>query len=320
MNRRDFLLMTGAALAAPVQAVAQSANMPTVGILMLGNPDPSPFVRELKQGLRDLGYVEGRNIRFELRSAEGNSPRLAPLAADLVAMPVDVLVAFQTPAATVAKAATPTLPIVMAGVGDPVGTGLIDSLDRPGGNLTGVSGAAAELGAKNVELIHEVFPSARRIAFLANVNDPLHRLMLRHVTSAGNLLRVEIKPVLVTGAGELEGHFTEVAAWGAEAVLVQPSLPNRPVADLAIRFKLPAVAPHPSFTHAGGLMSYAADFDALYRQGAGLVDKVIKGRKPADLPVELATKYRLTLNLRTARALEFMPPPTLLARADEVIE
>jgi putative ABC transport system substrate-binding protein len=318
VKRREFIAVFGSAMiAGPVAAQGRPAK---IGMLVLGNPDPAPFLKEFKESLRELGYIEGQNIQFEIRSADRQPANLAPLAAELVALKVDVLVAFQTPAATAAKQATQDIPIFMAGVGDPVGTGLVASLARPGGNITGVTGAAAELGAKNVELIREVFPSTRRLAFLVNANDPLHKPLLEYILGAAKTLSMEVKPILVKSAEQLESDFVDIEKWRAEAVIVQPSLPNRQIADLAIKHRLPAIAPHSSFTAAGGLMSYSADFDELYRQGAAVVDKILKGRKPADLPVEMATKFRLIFNLKTAKAIGITVPASMLARADQVIE
>jgi putative ABC transport system substrate-binding protein len=319
MRRRAFIAGFGGAMLLPAIGLAQG-QMPTIGILALGNPDPESFLKAFKSGLAELGYVEGQNVRVEFRSADRNPANLAPRAAELVKLGVDVLVAFQTPAVTAAKHATSSIPIVMGSAGDPVGTGLVASLARPGGNITGVSGASAELGAKNLDVIREVLPSARRVAVIANAPDPFSKPFLAHIQAAGKALNVEIKPVPVRKAEELDRDFAELKTWGAQALIVQPSLPGKQVADLALRYRFPATAPNSAFSEAGGLMSYSADLESLYRQSATYVDKILKGRKPADLPVELAAKFRLVVNLKTAKALGIAMPGTMLTRADEVIE
>jgi putative ABC transport system substrate-binding protein len=311
--------MFGVAVAWPTVLVAQSRS-PKIGVLALGNPDPEIFLKQFRVGLRDLGYIEGQNIQLELRSAGGDANRLSSVAAELVAAKPDMIMAFQTPAATAAKEATKDIPIILSGVGDPVGTGLISSLARPGGNITGLSSATAEMGAKNLELIREVFPSARRVAVLANATDPFSKPLLERIQAAAKTLNVEINPVSVQDSNNFESHVEDIAKWQADAVIVQPSLPHRQVADLAIKYRLPAFAPHAAFTAAGGLMSYSNDADEGYRRCVTFVDKVLKGRKPADLPVELPTKFLLLINLKTAKAIGVTVPGIMLTRADNVIE
>ena len=319
MRRREFTALFGAAVVWPGAAMAQGGT-PRIAVLALGNPDPQTFMKEFREGLRELGYVAGQNIQLELRSAGGDASKLAPLAAELVATKVDIIVGFQTPAATAAKQATTNIPIVLAGVGDPIGTGLIASLARPGGNITGVSSATGEMGAKNLELIREVLPSARKVALLANASDPFSKSLLEHIQAAAKALNVEINAVMVHGTDQLDAHFEDIAKWQADAIIVQPTLPHRRVAELAIKHRLPAFAPNAAFTAAGGLMSYANHPDATYRQSAVFVDKILKGRKPADLPVELPTKYWLAINLKTAKAIGVAVPGLMLTRADDVIE
>jgi putative tryptophan/tyrosine transport system substrate-binding protein len=319
VRRREFAALLGAAAVWPAAVVAQSRT-PRIGVLALGNPDPQIFLNEFREGLRELGYIEGQNIRLEVRSAGGDANKLAPLAAELIAAKVDMIVGFQTPAATAAKQATKDIPIVLAGVGDPVGTGLIASLARPGGNITGVSAATAEMGAKNLDLIREVLPSARRVAVLANAPDPFSKPLLEHIQAAAKTLNIEIRPAMAPGADQLDAHVEDIARWKADAVIVQPSLPHRRVADLAIKHRLPAFAPNAAFPAAGGLMSYSNNSEAGYRQCAIFVDKILKGRKPADLPVELPTKFLLVVNLKTAKAIGVTVPGIMLTRADDVIE
>ena len=321
MKRREFLgVFGGAAAAWPIAGLAQLSKVPRIGILALGNLDPALFLREFREGLRALGYIEGQSIALEFRSAAGDPRKLALLAAELVALKVDIIAAFQTPAITAAKQATAEIPIVMAGVGDPVGSGFVASLARPGGNLTGMSGATAELGGKNLELIREALPSTRRVAVLVNTPDPFHKPFLENMLASGRTLGLEIKPILLRGAEEIDASFAETTTWRAEAVIVQPSFPHKRFADTALKHRLPAFAPHSDFSVAGGLMSYSADSLAMYRESASFVDKIIKGRNPADLPVQIATKFLLVVNLKTATALGLTLPPTLLTRADQVIE
>jgi putative ABC transport system substrate-binding protein len=321
MKRREFIAGAGSAVAWAAAGSAQEDKIAKIGILALGHPDPAPLLKSLREGLRELGYEEGKNIQLEFRSAQGRPDKLSALAAELVALKVDLIVAFQTPAATAAKQVTHDVPIVMDTVGDPVGTGLVASLARPGGNITGVTGATAELGAKNLELVREVLPAVRRVAVLANAPDPFSKPFLEHIQSAATTLKIEIKPIKVAhGVDELDADFAEIANWQAQAVVVQPSLPEKQIAELALKYKVPAFAPTAGFPALGGLMSYSADLDALYRKGARFIDNILKGRKPADLPVELATKFLLVVNLKTAKALGVSVPGTMLTRADEVIE
>src|SRR5579859_1357746 len=226
MRRREFIALGAGAIAfLPPRVLAQQGSMRTIGVLVLGNPDPAPFIKGLREELHDLGYREGQDIQFEVHSAGGKAAEPAVQAAQLVERKVDVIVAFQTPAATAAKKVTIEIPIVMEAA-DPVETGLIASLDHPGGNLTGISGATAELAGKTMELIGEALPSARRVAILANANDPFHVLFLKHTQAAASSLKMEIKVVMVRSAGELESDFEGIAKWPADAVLAQPSLPT----------------------------------------------------------------------------------------------
>ena len=230
-----------------------------------------------------------------------------------------MLFAYPTPAATAIKQATKTIPIVISSA-DPVGTGLVESLARPGGNITGVSTAVSELGAKNLEVLREALPSAHRVAILGNANDPFHKSFMAHIQTAAPALKIELMPFLLHGGEGLDDAFGQVQKGGAEAVLLQPSLPSKRIAELALKQRLPSFAPNAGFTALGGLISYSSDLDAVYRDLVVLIDKILKGRDPADLPVELPTKFRLNVNLKTASALGLTLPPTLLSRADEVIE
>lgn len=303
----------------PLSVFAQE-QIATIGILTLGNPNPARFLKEFREALAGLGYAEGKTIKLEVRSAEGQASRLNGLARELVDLKVDVLVAYQTPAATAAKAATAALPIVMASVADPVGSGLVQSLAHPGGNITGISGATSELIVKNLELVKDIVPSAHRVAVLTNEPDPFHKILIAHVNKAAPHLKIETKIVLARAGDDFDRHFKDVKAWGADAVLVQPSLPLREVADAAAKNALPALCPNSAYMQAGGLISYSPDLTSVHRQAAVIVDKVLKGRKPADLPVEITTKFRMIVNTKAANAIGLKLSPLLMARVDEVIE
>lgn len=321
MRRRDFSALIGAAASAwPIAGLAQSGKVPRIGILVLGNPNPAPFLTAFREGLRELGYIEGQNISFEFRSAKGAPTQLHVFARELVDLKVDVIVGFQTPAVAAAKEATTEIPIVMGAAGDPVGTGLVASLARPGGNVTGMAGAGAELGAKMLELMREVLPRLRRVAVLANAPDPFHKPFVQHIDSAGRSLGLTIQANLLQSPDELESAFARVASSGAEAVIVQPSLPQERSAQLALKHRLPAFSPNQNYVAVGGLASYSADQAAMFRESAKFVDKILKGRKPADLPVQQPAKFLVIVNLKTAAALGLSLPPTLLMRADQVIE
>jgi putative ABC transport system substrate-binding protein len=320
MKRRDFItLMAGAALAGALAARAQPSKPPRLGVLVLGNPDPGPFMRSFQEGLRDLGYHVGQNIVMELRSAGGDVNLLRRLAAELVLLKVDVLVAYQTPAAQAAKNATTEIPIVIV-AGDPVGTGLVASLARPEGNITGLSGTTAELAAKSLELIRELLPSARRIGILVNTTDPFAKSFLELVELAAPAAGVELLPFMIDGPEKLEPAFVAMREGRAGAVIIQPSLLHQAVFELTRKYRLPSLSPSRAFAEGGGLMAYSAKLADLHRETAAYVDKILKGRKPADLPVMQPNKFELLINLKTAKALGLDVPPALVVRADEVIE
>jgi putative ABC transport system substrate-binding protein len=284
-----------------------------LAFLFLGNPEPGPFLKAFREGLRDLGYSEGRNIHLEIRSAKGNVSLLPEMASELVGLMVDVIVALQTPPTKAAKQATSNIPIVMAGVGDPIETGLVASLSRPGGNVTGLSAGPAEVIGKNVELIREVLPSARRIGALANETDPFATPFLGQVGSAARSVGIDVRTIMSRPSEALEPVFKAMTDEGLDAVILQGSMLRKEVAELALTHRLP-------WPLSGGLMSYAPNFDELYRAAAVYVDKIFKGANPAELPVEQPTKFELLINLKTAKALGLTIPISLLVRADEVIE
>jgi putative ABC transport system substrate-binding protein len=320
MKRRHFLGVLGGAIAWPFAGRAQSGRLPRVGLLMLGNPDPSVFLREVTAGLRELGYEDGRNIVLEPRNAKGSAAQLGSLVRELAALPVDVIVAFQTPVVAAAKAAATQTPIVMCPAQNPIALGFVQSFARPGGNITGMTTATDEIAAKNLELIREVLPAARRIGVIGNAADPFHKPFLASIEAAARTLNFELKIALSQGADPFQGRFVEVAGSGVQAMMVQPSLPRERGAELALRYRLPLFVANTEAAQSGALMAYGADNVAVYRQSATFVDKILKGRRPADLPVELATKFRLIVNLKTANALGLTLSPTLLNRADQVIE
>ena len=318
MRKREFIcLLGGAAAAWPVAARAQEAErMRRIGLLLVSGPEPlGPF----REALADIGYVEGKNIQIEIRSAQGQDTRLPELAAELVRIRVDVIIAVQTPAAHAAKNATRDIPIIVM-AGDPIATGLITNLARPGGNITGLSATAAEAAAKSLELIAEIKPGARRVGVLGNADDPFIKPFFEQIQRGAPSVRLEVREIIVRGSDELNGAFATIARERADAVIIQGSLPVKPTVDLALKYQLPSLSTQKSAVQAGILMSYSASFAERARVIANYVDEILKGAKPADLPVQQPTRYELAINLKTAKALGLDVPPTLLARADEVIE
>ena len=291
--------------------------MARLGVLVIHSPEP--FLGEFKETLRRLGYVEGQNMQIELRSAQGKPDLLPALAAELAGLKVDVLVAWQTPAAHAAKQATKTIPIVIS-AGDPVGTGLVASLARPGGNITGMSNITAGLGGKTLELIRELVPSAKRVAVLANDADPFTKPFLENIQSAGEAMAMEIRPLRVRGVDEFDAAFAQMAQWRADMVIVQPSLARDPAISRALKNRFPTISAMRAFPEAGGLMSYAPSPTQSFREVAVYVDKILKGVKPADLPMQQPTTFELVINAKTARSLGISLPRALLLRADQIIE
>ncbi|MBX9823730.1 MAG: ABC transporter substrate-binding protein [Xanthobacteraceae bacterium] len=321
IRRREFLITLGnMTVAWPLAVCADQPKVPTIGALVIGNISPEEFWRVFRQGLRDLGYIEGQNIRFEFRSAQGQIDRLPELAAELVRLKVDVIVTWFTPTALAAKQATREIPIVMAETGDPIGTGLVMSLSRPGGNVTGIASITAELAGKSVQLIRDMLPSARRVTALANATDPFSKPFLEQIQRGGEATGTAIKPVRVSNNEEFESAFAAMERERPDAIIVQPSLPSKRAAELALQHRVPAVSVPRWFADEGGLMSYSAIYADLFHKAAVYVDKILKGAQPADLPVEQPTRFQLVINMKTARALGITVPATLLARADEVID
>jgi putative ABC transport system substrate-binding protein len=321
MRRRHFIALLGGATAWPLAARAQPSRMKRIGVLVIGNLDVPSFLKELREGLSEFGRIEGQDYTIELRSAEGELSRLPALASELVRLKVDVIVALYTPCALAAKEATRDIPIVIL-AGDPVVTGLVASLSRPGANVTGLSQMGGEAHAKCVELFRDMLPSARRIAAIANADDPVFaKFLLEQIHRAGAGTATEINPVvMIRNPDELEAAVATVVKEKADALVYQGSLPTQRMVDLTLAHRLPAATGVRAFAETGGLMSYGADGPALFRYAATFVHKILRGERPADLPVEQPVKFELVINLKTAKLLGITIPPALLARADDAIE
>ncbi len=314
-------------LAAPLVAEAQQAGkVHRIGILSPAYPPsgPSPLFEAFRQGLRELGYVEGQNIAIEWRFAEGRNDRLRALAADLVRLKVDLIFTINSPAAEAAKNATSTMPIVFVRAGDPIAGGLVASLARPGGNLTGLTSVAAEMSGKRLALLKEALPRLSRVAVLWNSPSKGAELVFKEVEAAGLRLGVQIQDVGVRSPNELQSAFEAATKRRAGGLLVIDDLViashRTRILDLAAKHRLPVVSIYREFAEAGGLMAYGPSLSDTYRRAATYVDKILKGAKPADLPVEQPTKFELVVNLRTAKALGLAIPQSVLIRADEVIQ
>src|SRR6266545_6157036 len=322
--------LIGLAVVLALALLAAEAQQPgkvyRVGVLTNKASDPAEarLWQAFRTGLRERGWIEGENILIEFRGAEGNFARLPELAADLVRLKVDVIVARRSLFVQPAKEVTSSIPIVFVVHADPVRTGHVTSLARPGGNITGLANLNTDLAPKELELLSSAVPVAKRIAVLWNPDTPSHTPTLKAVEEAGRTLRVQVQPVGARTAAELEGAFTAMARARAQALLVLGSpiffTVRQRVAELAIAHKLPTMLDSSPYVEAGGLMSYSPNYDDLYRRGAIYVDKIPRGSKPADLPVEQATKFELVINLKTAKALGLTIPQSVLARADQIIE
>jgi putative ABC transport system substrate-binding protein len=300
---------------------AQPAKVPRIGVLAVEGGifvTPERALAEFRQALRERGYVEGQTILIDYRGvAAGQTERLNDLAVELVQRSVDLIVAYNTPAAQAAKRATTAIPIVF-NAGDPVGTGLVASLARPGGNATGVSGLA--LSGKCLELLRELLPTVTHVAALVHTTDPFARPFLEDIQAAAQSVGVRIQPVVVQGEEEFDGAFTAMVQAGTEAVIIQPILATSRVAALAVQHHLPTISMTVTFPEMGGLMTYTPNRAGLLRGLATYVDKILKGARPADLPVERPIKLDLVINLTTAQALGLPIPPMLLFQADKVIQ
>jgi ABC-type uncharacterized transport system substrate-binding protein len=326
MRRRDFIILLAGAMGGWASAArAQQKAMPVVGFLGIPSPGPyEPFVVAFREGLREAGYVDGKNLTIEYRWAEGRDDRLPALAADLVGRNVDVIATAGGPSPTLAaKGATSTIPIVFISA-DPIGDGLVASLARPNGNLTGLSILAVELNAKRVQLLSELVPGVGVIALLVNPANPQTKQVLRDTDEAARTKGAQISVLTAGAKSEIDAAFASLSRLHAGALLVQadPVFTNlrEALVGLASRYAVPAIYPLREFAAAGGLISYGSSLSAAYRDAGIYTGKILAGAKPAELPVQQPTRFELVLNLNTAKALGITVPPSILARADEVIE
>jgi putative ABC transport system substrate-binding protein len=326
MTRRQLLIALGAgALAAPFASRAQQQRVYRVGFL--GNSTAAlegNLVGPFREGLRDLGYVEGRNIIIEYRWAEGKYERFPGLIAELVARKVEVIVTAGTPAALAVQRATATIPLVMVAVGDPVGTGLVASLARPGGNSTGLTSIAPDLEGKRLELLMQVVPKLSHVSFLLNPDNAFHVGSEKQARTAAKVLHLDVQFVGVRADSDFDRAFNAIAGQRPDAIILLADrvfLHNRArIVDFAARNRLPAVYPYRELVEAGGLMSFGPNYADMHRRAAIYVDKILKGAKPGDLSVEQPTKFELIINLKSAKAFRLTSPQSLLLRADEVIQ
>jgi putative ABC transport system substrate-binding protein len=325
MRRRELIIALGGAIMWPLGVRAQgTVKVARIGFLGLAPASAwSGEVNALRAGLRELGYVEDKNIVLEFRWANSVG-EMSALASELVRMNVDIIFAPASTQVEPARQATKTIPIIFAQHADPVGTGHVTSLAHPGGNITGVSMVLTELAAKGLEILKQAVPNASRFGILWNPTTPSHIKVINEIEAAGKTLGVQLLMTPVRTVEDFDAAFSTMAQQRADGFLVPPSpLTNSqpvPLAELGLRYRLPGMFGNKDNVRAGGLMSYGADFNYMYRHAAIYIDKILKGEKPSDLPVEQASKYDLVLNLKTAKALGLDLSPTLLARADEVIE
>jgi ABC-type uncharacterized transport system substrate-binding protein len=326
IGRRKFLATLGGAAAAwPLGARAQQPAMPVIGFLNGASPDGyAPYVAAFRQGLKEAGYVDGQNATIEYRWAEGHYDRLPTLAADLIQRKVTVIAATTSPAARAAKTVTSTVPIVFTTGDDPIKLGLVASLNRPGGNVTGVSNLIVELGSKQLGLLRELAPGTTAIAVLTNPNFPGTERQLRDVEAAARVLGLQLIVLKASTEREMETAFATMAQKGGVALLVgvDPFFLERRdhIVALAARHTIPAIYPVREFAVAGGLMSYGSDFADSYRQAGIYAGRIVRGEKPADLPVQRSTKFEFVINFKTAKALGLAVPNSMQLLADEVIE
>src|SRR5262249_21831087 len=325
MDRREFIELLVGASAWPLAARGQQpGKLPTIGFLGATTPlVESQRLAAFVQRLRELGWMEGRNVAIEVRWAEGRSERFAEIAAELVRLKVDVILTHNTPPVLAAKEATSVIPIVFPSAGDPVGPGVVASLARPGGNITGLSSQTADSSAKRLELLREVVPSLRRLAIIGNVGNPLTVLEMGEVQAAARMLGLEVITLGIRRGEDIAPAFEELKGRAEALYVVTDPLANTHgvrINTLALAARLPTMHGFRNYVEAGGLMSYGPNFPDLFRRAGDYVDKILRGTKPGDIPVEQPTKFDLIINLTTAKALGLQIPPPLLARADEVTE
>ena len=327
MRRREFITVLGGMVAVwPLIAHGQQAGkIPRIGFM--GNSTAAMeanLIGPFRDGLRDLGYEEGHNLIIEFRWAEGKYDRFPALIAELLAAKVDVIVTAGTPATLAIKKATSTVPLVFIAVGDPVGTGVVASLARPGGNLTGLSSIAPDLEGKRLGLLREVVPKLSHVAFFLNPANAFHTVSIQQARIAAQSLGIKLQAFEVDKSEQLDGAFASIVKEKPDALLILADrvfLHNRKrMMEFAIQQRLPSVNAYRELVEAGGLISYGPSYEDMHRRAAGYVDKILKGAKPADLPIEQPTKFTLLINLNTAKALGLVIPSTLLAHADEIIE
>jgi len=312
-------------LTPPATEAQQRAHLPRVGYLGTSSASlEAELVKAFRDGLRDLGYVEGQNILIEYRWAEGNYQRFPDLVADLVNLKVDVILTAGTPGALAAKRATQTIPIVMAVTGDAVGTGLVSSLARPGGNLTGLTMMVPDLEGKRLEILREVVPKLTALVVLLNTANPLTAIQWKQTEISARTLGIQLQSVELRRPEEFKDAFAKVARQRPDGITMVADrflLAHRmQIVDFVAKTRLPAIYPYRDFVVAGGLMSYSPSYEDLFRRSATYVDKILKGAKPSDLPIEQPTKFELLVNMRTAKTLGVPIPPSLLLRADHVVE
>jgi putative ABC transport system substrate-binding protein len=326
VNRRSLITLLGGAAAWPLAARAQQPAMPVIGYLHVASPEVLPDrLAAVRRGLSEVGFVEGRNIAIEYRWADNQNDRLSELAADLIRRHVNIIVApGGTRAALAAKGLTTTIPIVFSASVDPVQSGLVQSLNRPGGNVTGITDMATDVAGKQLELLHELLPGAVRFALLVNPSGASTEVTITEVQSAASAMGRQIEVLRVRTPGEIDTAFRTLKQKEADALLVSPnplfSTRRVQLASLAIRHAVPTIHSQREFAESGGLMSYGSSFTDRERQLGVYAGRILKGEKPADLPVLRASKFEFVINLQTAKVIDLDVPPTLLARADEVIE
>jgi putative tryptophan/tyrosine transport system substrate-binding protein len=325
MRRRDFIAALGGVAAMSLAARAQQPGLPVVGFLNGASPDGyAPMVAAFRQGLKEAGYVDGQNVAIEYHWADGQYERLPTLAADLVRRKVSVIAATSTPANLVAQAATSTIPIVFTTASDPVQLGLVASLGRPGGNVTGATQLSVEVGPKRLELAHELIPTATAVALLVNPTNPSADTLSKALLAAALTRGLQLHILRASTESEIDAAFTSLVKMRAGVLVIGTDAffnsQSRHLAALALRHSVPAIYQYGDFTAAGGLLSYGGSVKESYRLAGVYTGRILKGEKPADLPVQQSTKVELIVNLKTAKALGITVPLNLLGRADEVIE